>query len=473
MQSLTRAPRRRVAAGVAVAGLAAATFGVLPAAQAAPPSASYLDWNISEQFVSHLSTRTLAGGASFDEASQKFRFPASTITVEADGDVVRSYSGTVRGAFANPATRSELYAVTLTDPRLTVEPDGEGRIEATVSASNAAFGGPAAATDPTFVTVAEFAGATTSQNTTTVIPKYAGVLPAGSDAAVELGLSASQPVGGESFHPEFLGALTPGVRAHFYNSGTGSSNPKKPVGTLVATTVPSVTTTVTGASVTHGLDVKVEGTGFNPTTNPGDAGVYVALAPADTVIDYANRASMAAMTAVNYVMPSDFYGDSFTTVLNAPTEKLVPGKEYAVFTWQAHTHSNTTQDTRTPVAIDWSVFAPAPAPTPAPVPTPAPALQVKPKVKAKVAKAPSTKKAGKAVVTLTGKAGTVTGKVNATLKSPGKKKAVKVTAKLNKKGKATIKLPKGKRGAYKLVVRFTGDDSYTKARKVVKYRIAR
>ncbi len=236
---------------------------------------------------------------------------------------------------------------------------------------------------------------------------------------MELGLSASQPVDGESFHPEFLGALTPGVRAHFYNSGTGSSNPKKPVGTLVATTVPSVTTTVTGASVTHGLDVKVEGTGFNPTTNPGDAGVYVALAPADTVIDYGNRASMAAMTAVNYVMPSDFAGDSFTTVLNAPTEKLVPGKEYAVFTWQAHTHSNTTQDTKTPVAIDWSVFAPAPAPTPAPVPTPAPALQVKPKVKAKVAKAPSTKKAGKAVVTLTGKAGTVTGKVNATLKVAG------------------------------------------------------
>ena len=363
MQSTLSAPRRRLAAGVAgamIAGLTTVTLVQTPGAQAAPATGE-LTWNVSEQFVNHLSTRTLSDGAIFDETAKTFTFPATEMSVQADGTAVRSYDGTVKGAFVMGAT--EFYSVTITDPTVTVAPDGDGEITATVSAANAASGqGPAASTEPTLVTVAEFSGATAAGGTLTATPNWAGVLPAGSQTAIDLGITnPDRPVDGKSFHPEFLGAITSGVRAHFHYTSSGDQ--KRP-GDIAATATmtPSVTPTVTAADPTNGVTVKVEGTGFSAVTNPGDQGVYVALAPADTVIDFEDRDSTSTLAAVDWVMPSRFVGDTFITSLSAPIDKLVKDTEYAVFTWQAHTHSNTTQDTTTPVAIDWTVLEPAPTP---------------------------------------------------------------------------------------------------------------
>lgn len=458
MQSLTSAPRRRLAAGVAgtlVAGLCAATTVASPA-HAAPAVPATLTWSISQQFVEHLSTQTLTGGATFDAASKTFAFPAKGTVTAANGDVTRSYSGSVKGAFAMGGT--EYYSVTLTDPAVTVEPDGDGVVTATVSAANAAAQGNAAATTaPTRVTVTEFAGAATTGAVVTATPKWAGVLPADSPAAVALGIPAGKPVEGKSFAPAFLSALTPGVRSHFYASGAASDEKKAPA--PLGITGPRVAAAVTSSSYAAGVTVKVDGIGFNPTSTPADQGVYVALAPADTVINHNDRASLAALPAADWVTTARFTGDTFGTSIVASTDKLVPGKAYAVFTWQAHTHSNPSQDTVTPVAIDFSTLV-------APITT---QKATKPAIALKLKK-PAAKRAGKVVVKIKGDKTPATGHVSATIKK-GKKVVKTLSSTLNAKGRTVVKLPKAKPGKWKVVVRYTGDKANLPIRDAISYRI--
>ena len=220
-----------------------------------------------------------------------------------------------------------------------------------------------AAEAPEQVTVVRFsATASTTASSTTVVPLWAGELPPGSPEALALGLAVDRPVDGKSFHPEFIAALNPGVRGHFLAT-SATSDAKRP-GTVVAGDVPTVAASVTAASATDGVTVKVVGTDFNAVTNPGDAGVYVGIAPAALAIDFDDRSSTSKFAAVDYVTPARFVRDGFTSVLTAPVDKLVKGTEYAVFTWQAHTHSTTSQDTRTAFAIDWSLLAAPVAPAP-------------------------------------------------------------------------------------------------------------
>ncbi|MGN0063220.1 MAG: HtaA domain-containing protein, partial [Nocardioides sp.] len=233
MKSLKSATGRGIAAGLAgvlVAG--AATLLTSAPAQAAAAEGE-LRWGVSQQFVEHLyfskmgpvlpttPTGAVSNGAGHvagdaaTGADDVFTFPAATVT-EAGGTTVAEYTGTVRGAFVVGGV--EQYQVTISDPVVTSDASGNGSIEATVSASNIAAGpSPAASTTPTRVTVAEFAGGTSTEGTLSATPNWSGVLAPGSQTAVDLGISdPARPVDGKSFAPEFLGALTSGVRAHFY-----------------------------------------------------------------------------------------------------------------------------------------------------------------------------------------------------------------------------------------------------------------
>src|SRR5690606_6261024 len=115
-----------------------------------------------------------------------------------------------------------------------------------------------------------------------VVPDWSGVLAAGSAGATTLGIPEGQPVDGKSFAPEFLGQLTPGVRAHFYASGATSDATKAPSPFTIA---PEVTARVISATPAGGLRVGVQGDGFRGVTNPGDKGVYVGLAEAGGLPD--------------------------------------------------------------------------------------------------------------------------------------------------------------------------------------------
>ncbi len=454
MLSLQSAPRRGLAAGLAGV-LVAGAASVLAAAPAqAAPVVGELRWNVSEQFVNHLSVRTLADGATFDSTTQKFAFPAVSQTTAPDGTRTVVYDGSVTGGFMT------MYSVTISDPVVSVEADGDGRIQATVN-SKGSNTDPDVSTAPTLVTVAEFSGANTTPTTLSVTPNWVNVLAPGSQTAIDLGITnPARPVEGKSFHPEFLGAIHSDIRPHFYFTTSGEAKRPGDIGATMVTATPAVTAAVSAASYADGVKIKVAGTGFNPTTNPGDAGIYVALAPSNTVINYADRASLATFPVVDYVTPARFSADTFATVLAAPTAKLVPGTSYSIFTWQAHTHSNATQDTKTPVAIDWTKLA-------APGTPETPAVKADAAITLKIAKKPTRKKAGKARIAITGGDAVATGSVEFSIKTPGKK-AKKVTAELNAKGVATVKLPKAKkRGKYKVVITYAGDSNFNKAKRVV------
>ena len=204
-------------------------------------------------------------------------------------------------------------------------------------------------------------------DSTTVTPDYAGVLTPNSPEATALGVPADRPVDGKSFNPAFLGALVSGVRAHFYASQDNQPN-KVPSPVTFEAAPMTVDVTMTGASAADGLDLDVSGTGFTGTDgNPGDDGVYVGLAPAGGLPDVSTPGGMDSFAGASWVPASGVVGGAFSTSLNAPTDALDPAEDYSIYTWRAHSHSTTSQDTETPVEIDWSSLEEPAGPAPSTV----------------------------------------------------------------------------------------------------------
>lgn len=461
MPSTTTRPVGR--ALLAVGALAGAGLALVPTTATAD-EAPALTWEISPRFDDHLSTHVLGGGATESEEGA-VTFPDGVASAGADGSLTLSYQGSVSGSFAMAGTT--FYTVTLADPQLTVDTAGEGSISAVVSASNAATAqGPAAETTPARVPVVDFTvpeGWEPADGLADVVPAWDSVLPAGSPGATALGIPEDRPVDGRSFTAEFLGQLTPGVRAHFYASGAASDATKQPspfdAGTAAAA-APQVSVATVAASHRDGLTLRVDGTGFTPVTNPGDAGVYVGLAEAGELPDTGSM-DTSAFAAVDWVTPARFTDGAWTSTLVAPTAALDPAKAYAVFTWQAHRHSNTTQDTQTPVAIDFSRLQP-----------PAPGKATS-RVVLKTQRTPTTTRAGRATVRVLtrGAAARATGPVRLVLKKGSR--TVRRASRPARPTNVAWALPRLARGGYKVVAVYRGSESTTASRAVVRFRVTR
>lgn len=433
---------RRVAAAAAFALTtttltAGAVLGAAPATAAEPEA---FTWAISQQYVDHLSTRVLSDGAT--ESAGVFSFPALTQDIDpSTGAGTASYDGSVSGSFAFGGTT--YYTVTLADPIVSVDADGEGEISAVVSASNAAAqGSEADSTDPTRVVVTTFdADGGWTDGTLSATPHWEGVLPEGAES-VALGIGAGKPVDGKSFAPSFLGQLTSGVRAHFYASGSGSDVKKAPAAfTAIAPAPepePEKTVSTTASYGARGVTLKVEAAG-GFSADEGDV-IYVGLAAGRTLPDVSTW-DESQFAAANLVAKDAIVDGAFTSTLTAPAKVLDPRKKYSLFTWLGHRHTSTSQDTVTPVTVNWAKITPA--------------------VKTKVAAKPTVKKAGKLAVTLTGKNGKAAGKVTLALKKGKSAKSVKATV---KQGKATVKLPKLAKGTWKVTTTYAGSSAYVGAK---------
>lgn len=437
--SLATALVPTLAASAAVVGLAAPAH-----ADAAAP---VLSWEISPRFDDHLSTHTLSDGASEDEDGV-VSFPLVAADLDpATGAGTLTYDGSVKGAFAMMGT--EYYSITLADPVVSVTEDGSGSLSAVVSAANAATQqGAAATTDPARVVVTTFSDSartpTSGLSTLQSTPDWAGVLPIGSPAALALGLSDTQPVDGQSFAPEFLAQLTPGVRAHFYASGSGSDATKQPSAFAAEAAGPQVAVRTTSAT-SDALVLDVDGSGFTGVTNPGDDGVYVGLAPAGGLPDTDSQQDQDAFAAAAWVPAAQMADGTIDVTLTADPADLDAERDYSVYTWQAHGHSNTSQDTETAVAIDWAALGLA---------------DVASTTTVKVKKKPTTKRRGVLLAKVTGEAGKATGKAVVTAKKGGKTKKV---TKAVTRGKARVTLPTLSRGKWKVVVVFKPSDTYARS----------
>ncbi|WP_243056908.1 HtaA domain-containing protein [Nocardioides sp. SR21] len=440
---------RRVAA---VAALSLASTGLVGVA-AQPASAAELSftWEISQQLDDHLSTHALTGGAT-EDSSGVITFPGGEGSFDPE-----TGAGTVQYDGAVAASFQTFYEVKIAEPAVTIDEQGNGEITAVVSGWDAPSGGPAAGTTPTRVIVTTFdAAGGWGDGSLAATPDWAGVLPSGAESQA-LGITAGQPVDGKSFAPTFLGQITSGVRAHFYASGSGS-DPKKAPASFTAQAEPGevaeptpaveVETTYDG----HRALIAVDGTGFAAVTNPGDAGVYVALAEAGDFPETDDFEDQEKVADAEWVTPAQMADGTFSVTLNPENQYLNPSKQYAVYTWQAHAHSNPSQDTETAVEIVWAELA------------------VPATLGVKVAKAPTPKKAGSLKVTVTGADTPAKGKVTVVLTKKGQK-AKNLTGKVAN-GAGTVKLPKLVKGTWKLKVQFLPSDAaYTSVTKTQNLKV--
>ncbi|MBF4161083.1 HtaA domain-containing protein [Nocardioides acrostichi] len=460
--------RTRAVAACAAAGLAASGLALLagPAAEATAPARAEADdlslaWEISPRFDDHLSTHELGDGAT-EDSDGVITFPDGAGSYDPGTGVASvAYQGSVSGSFAFAGTT--YYTVTLEDPTVTVDDEGHGVISAVVSASNAAaMGNPADSTEPARVVVTTFDAAASDWSVAdgvgslTATPHWDGTLPEGEESRA-LGIPEGQPVEGRSFAATFLGQLTSGVRAHFYASGASSDDAKAPSAfTMTASESSSPTVSLTSSTAEETLTVEVAGTGFTAVTNPGDAGIYVGLAESGGLPPTDDSSDQDGFVDAAWVTPAQMPDGDFTTTLSASGSDLDPRLQYSVYTWQAHTHSNTTQDTETPVDIDWSAVG----------------YPLRSATAAKLTK-PRTTRAGAVKVTVSGRRYVPGGKVALTWKAPGQQKRTWVK-KLNAQGAKRFVLPRSaKKGRARLVVVYRGDEVHQGSRTTKTVRITR
>lgn len=438
--------------------------GLSVPAHAAPSAATsdvdtpapVLRWEVSQQFDDHLSTHVLEDGAS-EDAEGVITFPDGVGSHDpVTGVSSVAYQGVVRGSFAFAGT--EYYHVRIEDPALSVDEAGRGELTAVVSAGNAAaMGSSAEETQPARVVLTTFRAGTEDWSgepgdlaSLAATPDWAGVLAPGSQEAGDLGLEGDEPVDGQAWSPAFLGQVTSGVRAHFYASGSGSDAKKAPASFVAeasrAAAPPSTSVSTTSAD-RDALVLRVEGSGFTGVTNPGDDGVYVGLAPAGGLPDVDDRESgTEAFAAVAWVPAAQMTDGTFGVDLDADPADLDYSQDWSVYTWRAHTHSTTSQDTEQPVEIDWVAVGLRKGRS---------TLQVATK------RQPSAARAGVLKVRVAGDHGRATGTVVTKLTKGERTRRVSDT--LNGRGRTSVRLPKVAKGRWKVVVRYTGSSTYQRA----------
>jgi len=462
-------PRRALAAGLATA-LAGSALALGAPARAAEVGADTFTWGFSQQVIDHLAEKTPSDGASFD-ANGVATFVDGTAT-EVGGVLTAAYQGTAKYAFGFGGTT--IYSLTFSDPVVEVGADGSGSVSADVAWHvTGGFGQPAADGSADDLQLVTFDSATREAGTLSATPRWTGVVE---PAAYGSGTSPN----GESWDPELVDAIPSGLRPHFYASGS-ASDAKKPPLPFQASTTPAAaaTPTVSIGSVRRvgtSTVLDVSGTGFSAVTHPGDAGVYVGLAAAGGLPPVDDRESgMDAFAAVTWVMPAQMPDGSWRVTLTAPDARIDRTKRYAVYTWQAHTHSNTTQDTETPVTLPAVPAAPAPGAGP----TPSTPAVTKATARLAVTWVKRPRVARKAVLrTVVRKAAGkpwATGRVRVVVRKGGKK--VVLTRKV-KAGSARIVLkPRQTRrlgtGRWTIRVAYAGDRHHTRAVKVVRTRVRR
>lgn len=220
---------------------------------------------------------------------------------------------------------------------------------------------------PTRVAIAEFGITTLTVTGADVVlqsaaPDWDDVVPAGTYSQ---NTSAECTASGctDSWPKAFVDLLrTPTIpggdwSAYFYRSGTTAGNTAKvPVALSLSSELatPSVEASIASASPKAGVKIAVSGDGFRGVTNGGDAGIYVGIAAVGGLPDVSTPGAVAGFAGASYVPASALASGTFATTVTVPRAKVVDGTPYAVYTWQAHGHSNTSQDTETAIDVSFA-----------------------------------------------------------------------------------------------------------------------
>lgn len=221
------------------------------------------------------------------------------------------------------------------------------------------------------------------------------------------------------------------------------------------TTGPSATVEVTSANAL-GLNLRINGSGY--LTDPASAsvcqGIYVGLAPSGGLPDVSSSANVANFAGYNAVWTDSILANqgSFTTTITVSDwSALDAERHYSVYAWCAHRHTTTSQDTETPVEIDFT------------------AATLKLSTSARIAlKAPTTTRPGRVTVKLAGTPAP-TGTLRVTLFRGNRK--VQALDPVLKSGTATAVLANAKPGAYRVVAKYAGSSAYSTAKESKRFRV--
>ena len=365
MSAMTRARRAMagtIVSGLALSGLVLATPSIASAEEAPAPT---LKWKVSQQFKNNIGARVYTGAT--EDTEGVITFPDGVGTHDSGNGVTSvKYSGTVDASFNFPGTTTRCYTITIANPSVEIDATGAGKIVADVSSDVPAVAQcgttTASSTPVTRVTVTTFTAAASAWTdaaagkSLTATPDFVGVLPPGTEQAVALTNTQDRPYNGESFAPSFLGAIAPSTRSHFYRTAAAASQPNKFPSAFTAE-APRPTLTAT-QDTNDATKWNVAGEGFTRSTNAGDAGVYAGIAPSGGMPDVSNigNISLFAGAAAFFGTAIDATTGAFNGVITLDPSKLDPTKDYSVYTWRAHTHSTTSQDTETPIDIDFEAL---------------------------------------------------------------------------------------------------------------------
>ncbi len=357
--------RRRTVSGLLATALAAATLAVTPGTAQAAEGDPALSWNVSTQFVDHFTkasfnnnTLVASSGATYDPATKAATFAQESGWVNPVTKTASvQYDGSLKGSFISTANVLQ-YSIEIADPKIVLAADGTGRVVADVAWEVPTGTPTTGSSQDVVVTTFDGAGATWGSQgddvTLGATPAFEGVLPAGSQAATDLGLTTNSsgtpvPIDGAAFAPTFLGALPSSLRAHFYKSGSTSDAKKAPSAFTAAAALPSLTAR-TLTSTPDALEVEVSGRGYMA----GGVGVYVSLGSAFSATD------PSAFVATNWVNAIAADG-TFTTVLKLPADKVAaldPAKTWTLSTQKAHgqSASDASQTVQLPADLDFSTL---------------------------------------------------------------------------------------------------------------------
>jgi len=444
---------RSLAVTVALVGTSVALLPA-PAAQATVTgtvTGGSVQWKINEYLASDTFGRptplpsAYLAPASFDTTARTSTWGGGSATsLAGDGAAVTSFLGTS----VNYTTTSGGW-LRLTSPNISVDSSGNGLLTAEVS-----YGTSSTSYDPASVPVRG--------------PERINVMALTGNSAAKFTSTSTQSTWTGltgSWSPDLLdfvdgdAAASPTPipawsHASAFNVASGAIREPAPVTFTLSKATPTVAVSTTATSPTTGVTLKVTGDGFRGVTSagpPADNGIYVGLAPAGTMPDVSSMAGMSSFAASAYIPAAAMTSGAISTSLTAAPDKLDRTKSYAIYTWQAHTHSNTSQDTQTPVTINWA------------------ALKQSTTVAATWKKQPKTvNNKGKLTVAVTGAGGTPTGDVTVTLERKGKVKTLKGTL-VN--GSVLVKLPQLKKGKWTVTVSYAGNGTFAASTTELKVKI--
>ena len=426
-----------------------------------PPAPLTLDWAVSSEFTD-VFDRSLTGGAT--ETDGVITFPDGRGSHdEATGVTTVSYAGSVTGSVPDPFLGiSTRYSLTLADPRLQVDGTGAGQVTAVVSGETPSPLSPVlpilpgTSTTPTRVVVATFS--VTAEDWSA------------SDGVATLATTPDWATVGRSFPAAFLDQVTAESRDHFRATSEDAAQDAKAPAPLTARGVhvpapepepepgpepeacepapasPSVS--VSRLDTTSGDTFRVLGTGFRAESCPGDSGVYVGIAEGDVLPDVAERENTEQFLAVDWVRPGRIVDGAFTSTLSLPDG--APEGTASVFTWQAHTHSNTSQDTVT--ALPRAAAEPAPTTT-----------------TLRVLKKPRAGERGAMRILVTADGAPASGRVALTVRQSGRVETHRAT--LRSGGKVKLRLDRASEGRLVAIATYEGDEDHDRSEGRVRFRV--